>query len=257
MILLLGGTKDSRDLTRRLIESNFPVTVSVTSQYGSELIEDNVLINKTPLDKDGLTKYIDEHRISFIADASHPYAAKVSANAMDVAAKLGIPYVRYERPSIVLPDYEQLYQTCDYAEAAKVASTLGKTIFLTTGSRHLAIFKKSTFLKNHRIIARVLPEPTVVSECINLGFQPCDIVALQGPFTHDLNTALFKAYNADVIITKNSGTIGGTDAKISAAIALHIPILIINRPSLSYHTLFTSLDDTLNYIRGNYKLCNL
>lgn len=257
MILLLGGTKDSRELVSLLVENKIPLIVSVTSQYGADLIQENVIINKNALDKEELLLFCQLHRISLIIDASHPYAKNVSKNAIEVCSTLHIPYVRYERPCAKLPDYPKLHQVNSYVEAANLAGQLGKNIFLTTGSRNLTLFRQSLALETCRLIARVLPEPSVIAECINLGFQPSDIVALQGPFTYELNIALFKAYEADVIVTKNSGLVGGTDEKLSAAIELNLSVIIINRPTIIYPNLFTSLDEVLSFVRRNHTLCIL
>ena len=206
MILVLAGTKDGRELITLLDSAGYKVMASVFSQYGRQLIEcDHVLIHTGPLDADGLEKLISSNDIKMVVDASHPYAINVSHNAMQACQKASIHYVRYERPTAPMPVYEGLYIVHDYEQAIQAIASLGKVVFLTTGSRHLTLFKQATCLKDCRLIARVLPEPSVLQECLELGFLPKDIVAVQGPFSHDLNVALFKEYQASVIVTKNSG----------------------------------------------------
>jgi len=80
----------------------------------------------------------------------------------------------------------------------------------------------------------VLPEPEVITVCRRLGFAPADIVAMQGPFSHQLNVALFREYGADVIVTKNSGLVGGTASKMSAAQELGLALVVIGRPVAEY-----------------------
>ncbi len=250
MILVLAGTKDGRELITLLSAAGYQVMASVFSEYGRELItQTNVLIQAGPLDTDGLKELIAKHKIALVVDASHPYAVNVSHNAMQACHSAGIPYLRYERKMAILPAYEKLHIVHDYTAAAEVAATLGKIIFLTTGSRHLKTFKSAACLRDHRLIARILPEPSVIAECSDLGFTPQDIVALQGPFSHELNMALFKEYGAEVIVTKNSGQVGGSDTKISAAMALDLSLVIIDRPPIQYCQIVDNMTDVLQFIK--------
>lgn len=250
MILVLAGTKDGREIINSLVELGYPVIASVFSDYGRELIKDSpVLIHAGPLDDHGLTDLIRDHDIQIVVDASHPYAVNVSSNAMQACQNTRIPYLRYERPSIPIPSYAGLHVVHDYQQAAELAAMLGKIVFLTTGSRHLKLFKEAMCLQNHRLIARVLPEPSVLAECLSHGFTPQDIVAIQGPFSHELNMALFKEYHAEVIVTKNSGQVGGSDTKITAAMALGLPLVIIDRPTIQYHRIVHTIADVIQFVK--------
>jgi precorrin-6A/cobalt-precorrin-6A reductase len=250
MILVLGGTKDGRDLTELLAKKGYQVIASVFSNYGRDLIQINKdLVHTGALDTDGFISFIHKNNINLIVDASHPYAINVSENAMKACQTTSIAYIRYERPAAMLPTYDGLHIVHDYNQAAQLAATLGKVIFLTTGSRHLKFFKTAACLENHRIIARVLPEPSVLAECLQLGFNPQDIVAIQGPFSHNLNVSLFQEYQTEVIVTKNSGKIGGSDTKITAAMALNLPLIMINRPIIQYSKVVYDIADVINFIR--------
>ena len=63
---------------------------------------------------------------------------------------------------------------------------------------------------------------------------------------------LYKKYNADVIISKNSGSVGGTDTKLTAAMALNLPIIVIDRPNIEYKMLATNFDDVLSFIKTKH-----
>lgn len=238
MILVLAGTQDGRELAACLATSGYQVMVSVISDYGRSLAElPGICVHTGQLTLAGMQEFIVAQRIKAVVDASHPYAANVSANAMAACETSGIDYIRYERSEVSVPDYVQLHMAKDAAEAARIAAGLGKVIFLTTGSRTLKIFKTEPLLATCRLIARVLPQPDVITECMELGFNPGDIVAIQGPFSHALNVALFKEYGTEVVITKNSGTIGGADTKMSAAMELGLPLIVIGRPAIAYKNL--------------------
>ncbi|SFB08334.1 cobalt-precorrin-6A reductase [Selenomonas ruminantium] len=237
MIFVLAGTQDGREIVRLLLEQGHDVAASVVSSYGGELLAhacgQRCLINDKPLDEAALKDYLQEHDIRLLVDASHPYAANVSRNALAVCQALSIPYIRYERDLSKL-DYDRITVVHSYEEAAQAAAALGKKIFLTTGSRNLDKFVHSPDLKNCELTARVLPTAEVIGLCESLGLDAGHIVALQGPFSMELNRELFRKYGAEVIITKNSGTIGGTDTKFAAAAELNLPIVLIDRPQLNY-----------------------
>lgn len=250
MIFVLAGTQDGREIVRLLLEQGHDVAASVVSSYGGELLAhacgQRCLINDKPLDEAALKDYLQEHDIRLLVDASHPYAANVSRNAIAVCQALSIPYIRYERDLSKL-DYDRITVVHSYEEAAQAAASLGKKIFLTTGSRNLDKFVHSPDLKNCELTARVLPTAEVIGLCESLGLDAGHIVALQGPFSQELNRELFRKYGAEVIITKNSGTIGGTDTKFAAAAELNLPIVLIDRPQLNYPSLTHDYAEILTF----------
>ncbi|MBQ1417332.1 MAG: precorrin-6A/cobalt-precorrin-6A reductase, partial [Selenomonas sp.] len=146
--------------------------------------------------------------------------------------------------------YAKITVVHSYEEAAKAAAALGKNIFLTTGSRNLDKFVHSSYLQRAELTARVLPTADVIAACEQLGIDAGHIVALQGPFSKDLNKELFCTYGAQVIITKNSGTIGGTDTKLAAAKELGLPIVLIDRPQLDYPCLGHNYDEILAFVQS-------
>ena len=153
--------------------------------------------------------FFKEHDIRIFVDATHPYAVNVSCNAMTACAAAGLPYIRYER-DVTDISYENVHLVHGYEEACETCARLGKTVFLTTGSRNLERFVKAPALKDCTLIARVLPTAEVVELCEKLGLTPAQIIAMQGPFSREMNRSMYEKYGADVIVTKNSGMVGGT-----------------------------------------------
>ena len=95
---------------------------------------------------------------------------------------------------------------------------------------------------------RILPTAEVLKECEILGLLPKQIVAIQGPFSAELNAELFKHAGAEVIVTKNSGKIGGADTKIEAAEILNLPVVLINRPKINFENVAKSFEDVAKFI---------
>ena len=248
-IFLIAGTEDGRKLAEFLLEKNFDVTASVVSDYGRKLLETcaGIKINDKPLDADALIKILREGDFKFLVDASHPYAKNISANAIAAAQAAQIVYIRYERAAVDF-DYEKIFRVEGYEAAAVKAAELGRNIYLTTGSRNLKIFVD--MLKDCNLTARVLPTAEVLAQCEALGLTPKQIVAMQGRFSTELNVELFKHADAEVIVTKNSGQIGGADTKLKAAQILNLPVVMIDRPKIFYPNLAASFEDVLKTIRN-------
>lgn len=255
MIFVAAGTQDGRELAKFLLAYGYDVAASVVSHYGEQLLADcrgrNLIINDQPLGRTEMEAYLKQHEIRLLVDASHPYAVNVSQNAMEVCRALEIPYIRYERELTELC-YDKITVVHSYEEAAETAAGLGKRIFLTTGSRNLEKFTSSEAMKEHVIMARVLPTGQVIGLCEKAGLTPGQIIGMQGPFSKELNKELFQKYQADVIITKNSGTIGGTDTKFAAAEELGLPVIVIDRPVMEYGHIGRSYCEILRFIEENY-----
>jgi len=244
-IFLIAGTEDGRKLAK-ILSTRFDVTASVVSDYGRKLLQNcAVKINDRPLERDELEKILREENFSAVVDASHPYAKNISANAIAAANAAKIFYVRYERAEI-FPTYEKIFPADDYESAAVKASELGKNIFLTTGSRNLKIFVER--LRDCNLTVRVLPTADVLSLCENFGLTPKQIVAMQGPFSTALNVELFRHAGAEVVVTKNSGQIGGADTKLDAAKILNLPVVMIRRPKIFYPNVSQTFDGVLKIL---------
>lgn len=250
MIFVSAGTKDGRELAGYLLQQGYEVVASVVSQYGEKLLEQyqGIRINCQPLDVAGFLAYFESHKIELFVDASHPYAANASINAMEACKRAGLPYIRYERQQTPL-NYDKAFYVENYQQAAAKAAELGEHIFLTTGSRNLEAFAKAREMAGKHIICRVLPELEIIAMAQKLGFTPGDIVAMQGPFSLELNKELFKKYQAQVVVTKNSGNTGGTDTKFRAAMELSLPLVIIDRPKVDYAQKAESFEQVLNFVK--------
>ena len=248
MIFVAAGTRDGREIAMQLTAQGYDVIASAVSDYGGSLLrEAGVAANARPLNAEDLGAYLREIGAQIFIDATHPYAVQVSQNAMTVCQELHIPYLRYERPA-TSQKTGKIYPVESYEAAAAMAATLGKNIFLTVGSRHLQVFAKHPALKEANLTTRVLPTAAVLAECQDLGFTPGQIIALQGPFSRELNREFYKKYDAQVIVTKDSGKIGGTDTKLEAAADMKIPVVVVCRPKIKYQRVASTFEQVRTFV---------
>ena len=257
MILVFGGTSDSLKLAEKLDETGYPYMLSVATRYGKELADPKVSqVIEGRLDQEAMKNLIKEKGIDLIIDATHPYAVEVSKNAIQVAQDLEITYIRYERPSLLqqitvetkLSHKSKVYIVKNNQEACKVANRVGKNIFLGTGSKTLGEFVNG--LKEKKIIARVLPTSDVILQCEALGLSPENIVGMKGPFSEEINRVLYRNYDIDCMITKESGAEGGFLEKVNTCIEEGITVIIIERERMDYPRVVYSITDLIEQIRN-------
>ncbi|MFW5980301.1 MAG: precorrin-6A reductase [Bacillota bacterium] len=249
MIWVLAGTGDSFRLIDKLIEYKTDILASVVTDYGEKKLADkNIKIIKDSLDISGMIKLIKKYNIELIIDATHPFAEVVSQNAIEAGQNTDTKYIRFEREAIDLSHYtkEYIISVHSYEEAVVEAAKF-ENIFLTIGSNNLKYFTSQINDWPQRLTARVLADSKFIKRAENLGFTPANIIAMQGPFSKKLNKILMAESEADVIVSKASGNIGGLDTKIRAAIELKIPIIIIKRPRLHYPLIFNNLEKLIEY----------
>ena len=235
--MIFGGTTEARKLLERL-GSGLEIIYCAATQYGAEIVNDlasnNIKILSGRLDADGMKNLIQAEEIACVIDATHPYAVEVSKNIKAVCDELNLPLMCVTRQDDF--DYEnlKLNQVSSAREAAELLNNnkfINQNILLATGSKEL---KEFINVKNYkeRIYARVLPVASVLKSCEELGFNASHIIAMQGPFSYELNISMLKAYNCGVLVTKATGTAGGEDEKINAARDLGIEVILISRPDL-------------------------
>lgn len=231
MILVVGGTTEGREVARELAARGSGVLVSTATGHGSELAaRDGVRTVQGRLDCLGMVQLIKQNLIRVLLDASHPFAVEVSRNAARACEKTGIPYIRYARPEFEIPLTGLVEKAESYQEAARLACGLGRTIFLASGVKSARLFWELAGEKGSRVVFRVIPDPGTIRGLMEMGVSMADVVAMQGPFSEEMNLALFRQYRVEVVVTKESGREGGLEEKISAAARLGLPVVLIKRP---------------------------
>lgn len=228
VIYLIGGTTEANQAAALLREEGYDVTISVTTSMGARLAMKTA---GQPADtgcKDAaqMAARAAELGAAAIVDCSHPFASAASAAARSAAAQTGLPYFRYCRPPASL-DQTGVFRVGSWAEAVGFLTGHPGRALLTVGIRNLEPFVRERI----DFIARVLPRPESLAECERLGIEPQNIIAAYPPFSVDFTRACIRHAGASVLVTKESGEVGGLGEKGEAARAEGIDILIVDRPA--------------------------
>ncbi|MEG0779165.1 MAG: precorrin-6A reductase [Oscillospiraceae bacterium] len=238
-LLIFGGTTEGRLLAEALAGTGIAVTVSVATDLGREELEavDGITVEVGRKNGGELAALIAG--CDLCVDATHPYAVEVSRLVKAACAETGVPLRRLLREKSSTEGTVQV-DSCRSA-AAFLAGTDGN-ILLATGAKELSAFGA---LEKGRLFARVLPTHDGIAACEALGLAHRQILALQGPFTVAMNTAMLEQYAIAWLVTKDGGGAGGFLEKQTAAKAAGARLLVIGRPVETGET----MDEILNAIR--------
>ncbi|WP_432740650.1 precorrin-3B C(17)-methyltransferase [Methylobacter sp. G7] len=248
---VFSGTSDGNALANELAGQGYPVVVSAATEYGGEVAAQHcsgVSVWAGHQGVEAQRQALSQNQARVIVDATHPYASLISEQLMGLSQSLNIPYLRFERPSSFAADSG--IECTSTEQAAGQAIALGRRIFLTTGSKDLAVFLQAPGAAEREWFVRVTPEPEFIQRAIDLGVPRSHICAMQGPFSQAFNEALWRDLKIDCVITKDSGDAGGYQAKVAATQALNIPLLVIKRPKLEYPFATSSFDAVLRQLQA-------
>ena len=255
-MLIFGGTTEGRILAEAAARSGIMVVLSVATDYGEEVLEEvsdmkNINIYKGHLDTNKIISLIDNIKPCVVYDATHPYAVEVTASVSAASAVTGVKYIRIRRDISITdttaaappagraadPDADitdvttpsHITYVPNVSAAAAVLNRTAARAFITTGSRGAAAFGKVKDAEN-RLTIRVLPSEEAVKLCRDAGFKGKNIICMQGPFSTELNEAMFRTAGAEILVTKLSGKTGGFPEKIEAARRLGMKVIVITPP---------------------------
>lgn len=235
-VLIFAGTTEGRKLAEVLVSSGISCKVCVATEYGTQMLkeQEGMEILQGRLDEKEMEEMISKNHFYAVVDATHPFATVVSRNIRESAIKKQVPYLRLKRDTkyinnTPLGHYEGMSFFSDSAECAKALEETQGNIFLTTGSKELFTFCEKESVKN-RLFVRVLPGVESIEKCMDAGIPGKQILALQGPFSENMNRAFLKEYEIKHLITKETGVTGGYPEKVSAAIKEGVALYVIRNP---------------------------
>lgn len=222
-VLVLGGTTEARRLAESLAgDRSVRVTTSLAGRVSAPRLPPGDVRVGGFGGPDGLAAWVREHDVDALIDATHPFAATMSRNAAEAAARAHVPLLALRRPGWVAQDGDRWHAAGSLAEAAELLPALGQRVFLTTGRMGLAAFAGAGLDDLWFLVRSVdAPEP------------PCpartEVLLDRGPFTLEGERALIRRHRLDVLVTKDSGG-DATAPKLTAAREAGIPVVVVRRP---------------------------
>jgi precorrin-6A/cobalt-precorrin-6A reductase len=218
-VLLLGGTSEARALANALHPR-----VDIVSSLAGRVPDPALPVGPVRIGGfggvDGLRRWLHDEHIYAVVDATHPFAATMTAHAAEACAALRIPHLVLARPAWAQGDAMVVESDAEAAEV--VAKSRYSRIFLTTGRSSVHAFADSEAW----FLIRVVTAPDAAS----LPRQH-RLLLSRGPYRYDDELALLREHRIDALVTKNSGG-AMTRAKLDAAAALGIPVVMVARPKL-------------------------
>lgn len=231
--LLFGGTSEARELCRALAQKGLPATVCTATAYGAEILEGlpGITVKAGRLDAAGMARLLQEGGFDTVIDATHPFAAEVTANIRAACRGWSGRLIRLDREASPLPPgVPEPLRAGDLAEAIRLLGTTQGRVLVTTGSRDIRLFRSLDDFTT-RLYIRVLPDPEGIRRCRETGFAPERIIAMQGPFSRELNAALLRQFGCSWLLTKDTGAAGGLPEKLLGAMDAGARVLVVARPS--------------------------
>ncbi|MGN0268985.1 MAG: precorrin-6A reductase [Lachnospiraceae bacterium] len=234
-VLIFAGTIEGRSIAEYLSAAGIPVHACVATEYGASLMEkfENLQISSKRLDVEEMAEMIQADGCEVVIDATHPYAAVVSANIRKACEMAGKEPIRLLRSS----EAEQLEDgpvpdvitVRSVKEAAEFLKTTEGDVLITTGSKELDAYTVIPGFAE-RLHPRFLPAPGAVEACLELGYLQKNLICMQGPFSKEMNAAMLKQTGSVWLVTKESGKAGGFMDKVEAAAMAGAKLIVIGRP---------------------------
>lgn len=240
--LVFAGTSEGRRLVEYLNACGASVCASVATEYGKMLLPEGVEVLSKRLDTSDIAALLKSLQFDCVIDATHPYAVLATDHIHAACEETGTPYLRLIRPSDT-PDDGCVFVE-DAAQAAEVLAAATGKVLLTTGVKELDAFVHLTDYQE-RIFPRVLPSAESIQRCLALGYRIQNIIAMQGPFTRELNSAMMRQIGASIVVTKESGGAGGFAEKLGAARDAGAIAVVIGRPRTEVGLTYNELVERL------------
>ena len=223
--VIFSGTTEGRTLSRAVAALGADVTVCVATDLGAEEQghAPGITVRAGRLDAGEMTALLQG--AALCVDATHPYATEATRNIRAAATAAGVEYHRLLRPASALPAGSVVLETA--AQAAAYLAAKPGNVLLATGAKELPAFAA---LEPARLYPRVLPTLASITACETAGIPHRNIIAMQGPFTLELNVALLRQFAIAAMVTKDGGAAGGFAEKAEAAARCGVQLIVLRRP---------------------------
>jgi precorrin-6A/cobalt-precorrin-6A reductase len=239
-ILILGGTTEARALAGALAgQKRFAVTLSLAGRTANPLPQSVPVRSGGFGGAEGLAAFLRDEKIDVLIDATHPYAAQISANAARAAALAKVPLIALRRGAWEKTDGDHWIDVASIDEAVTALGVVPRRVFLALGRKEIEPFASAP---DHIYLVRSVDPvdpPLAVPNALYL--------TARGPFTEADDRALLQRHRIDVVVAKNSGG-EASYGKIAAARALHLPVVMLKRPPLPEVASVDTVEDLLAWL---------
>ncbi|MDD6435361.1 MAG: precorrin-6A reductase [Clostridiales bacterium] len=226
-IVIFSGTSDGRLLARELSRRGTSAKVFVATEYGAEEQGemDNITVNCGRLKAEEMALHLSNDTLCI--DATHPYAVLASTEIKKACELTGAEYLRLCREKSSIPESKDLILKDSAAEAADFLRETEGNILLACGAKEIEAFRE---IPAKRLFPRILPNVESLKALEKLEIPHRNIIAMQGPFSREMNEATIRQYNIRWFVSKDSGKAGGFEEKLEAVKNTGIKAVIIKRP---------------------------
>ncbi|HMM10048.1 MAG TPA: cobalt-precorrin-6A reductase [Paracoccus solventivorans] len=219
-VLLLGGTTEAAAMARALAEAGVEALYSYAGRTSAPRPQPLPLRIGGFGGAEGLAACLHEGGFTHVIDATHPFAASISRNAVAACAAAGVPLLALERPAWAQAAGDDWTPVPDLAAAAAALPRMPANVFLAIGRQNLDVFAG---LPHRWLLRFVDPEPVPLPRASR--------VVDRGPFTPAGDMALMRDHRIQIVVAKNAGG-EGARAKLDAARALRLPVVMVARPAI-------------------------
>ncbi|QKF06874.1 precorrin-6A reductase [Berryella wangjianweii] len=229
-VLVFAGTTEGRQLAEGALRlPDVELTVCAATAYGGSLLPDHprVRVSATRLDLPAMRALMASEGFDVVVDCTHPYADEASRNVAAAASAEGVSCWRVVREGEPEGPWLRCAGTDD---AARALNEVEGNVLLTVGAQELGRYASLVDGFGDRVWARVLPVEESIAQARAAGVPVRRIVALQGPFSQELNEALMREHDIRALVTKASGSQGGFWQKVRAAERLGATCIVVGRP---------------------------
>ncbi|GHE02111.1 cobalt-precorrin-6x reductase [Defluviimonas sp. 20V17] len=238
-VLVLGGTSEASALARALADAGIEAVLSYAGRTRAPAAQPLPIRVGGFGGPQGLADWLRAERITHLVDATHPFAAQISCNAVAAARATGVPLIALERPAWQAGPGDRWVAVADTEAAVAALPEAPARVFLAIGRQTLASFAARP---DHLYLLRLVDPPEAA-----LPLPRTEVVIARGPFDLSGDTALLRDHRIDLIVAKNAGG-AGARAKLDAARALGLPVVMIDRPALPARQVAGSVAEVMRWL---------
>ncbi len=236
--LILGGTSEASALAKRMRVEGRNAVFSYAGRTNHPIEQPLPMRVGGFGGAGGLAQYIRDHSVTHMIDATHPFAAQVSKNAMQAAQETGVNFTVFERRAWERQEGDKWLDVADYDAAHAAIGHEPQKVFLAIGKQNIEAFKATP---QHHYLLRLVDEPDGVP------MENCVVLIARGPFDVGGDLALLQDHGITKVIAKNAGG-KGAEAKLIAARTLGIEVIMIDRPDLGVRPILHDVEAVLNWL---------